>query len=153
MDFNSRPSARGDDEVALMLEQIHHFNSRPSARGDPEEMANIPWEEISIHAPPRGATIPRNTRDFLRTNFNSRPSARGDAVASLETLSISRISIHAPPRGATRYYVEGGKIIYDFNSRPSARGDWTIEPNDERKLISIHAPPRGATCFRGAHPA
>ena len=99
--------------------------------------------DISIHAPPRGAT-----------------GSRGHCVQSPE------ISIHAPPRGATREGItfvckkkfqftplrEGRPFatsespgVGNFNSRPSARGDWTIEPQDERKLISIHAPPRGAT--------
>ena len=34
-----------------------YFNSRPSARGDVNLMANNPpFDYISIHAPPRGAT-------------------------------------------------------------------------------------------------
>ena len=77
---------------------------------------------ISIHAPPRGATLAallallaallfqftplREGRRFLSSaglrgaDFNSRPSARGDRLAGRRT-------------GACAY----------FNSRPSARGD------------------------------
>ena len=55
--------------------------------------------KISIHAPPRGATVAALTED-------------GDEL----------ISIHAPPRGATRDVRESGRRE-NFNSRPSARGD------------------------------
>ena len=103
-------------------------------------------KRISIHAPPRGATLGRS---FLRSgcrNFNSRPSARGDtavtdAQAAVDefqftplregrlrlsfALVASRISIHAPPRGATQ----------------------KVRRSSEREQISIHAPPRGATLW------
>ena len=36
-------------------------------------------ENISIHAPPRGATVMLLSEYFPHTNFNSRPSARGDS--------------------------------------------------------------------------
>ena len=39
-----------------------NFNSRPSARGDlTSDFANIERKIISIHAPPRGATQPLAT--------------------------------------------------------------------------------------------
>ena len=66
-----------------MLEKIltksRDFNSRPSARGDKSSIVPLKHPQISIHAPPRGATA-----DFLRLcrdiHFNSRPSARGDGL-------------------------------------------------------------------------
>ena len=78
MNFNSRPSARGDKRGSK-IPSILHFNSRPSARGD-DFALNIGevGGEISIHAPPRGAT-------------------RRAAARSI----FAQISIHAPPRGAT----------------------------------------------------
>ena len=147
INFNSRPSARGDQAVLSNVYAVlfqftplregrllrsctchlqSNFNSRPSARGD-EEVGQSPIGVIiSIHAPPRGATLS--------------PSCQG--VRSL-------ISIHAPPRGATAWQSwrmskhefqftplrEGRRSsasrptrgIY-FNSRPSARGDpWKDE--------------------------
>ena len=55
------------------------FNSRPSARGDNRRHASRqPRDVISIHAPPRGATAPRRGVRSAVENFNSRPSARGD---------------------------------------------------------------------------
>ena len=55
--FNSRPSARGDRilsgrDALLDLD----FNSRPSARGDVSSPSLLDRVDISIHAPPRGAT-------------------------------------------------------------------------------------------------
>ena len=142
--FNSRPSARGDLCAVRNTIKNGYFNSRPSARGDiftRDEAAALfefqftPLREgrhkqllrsfcpanISIHAPPRGATS-LHQDSLMNDHFNSRPSARGDLILRLIFLLIV-ISIHAPPRGAT------GKLTQlesSFN-------------------ISIHAPPRGAT--------
>ena len=56
INFNSRPSARGDSNTAVHTFGQINFNSRPSARGD-----------HALSQTPLGAL-----------NFNSRPSARGD---------------------------------------------------------------------------
>ena len=77
-----------------------YFNSRPSARGDPRLSISRSREDISIHAPPRGAT-PRSSKASTRPRyFNSRPSARGDWQRR-RGAGQGHISIHAPPRGAT----------------------------------------------------
>ena len=60
VDFNSRPSARGDTASGGGREEGAYFNSRPSARGDMAENNNsLLAGIISIHAPPRGATEAR----------------------------------------------------------------------------------------------
>ena len=80
-------------------------------------------KQISIHAPPRGAT-------------------------GRELIAAQRhISIHAPPRGATLFLSEAMRRTADFNSRPSARGDACVFPPRNAMRISIHAPPRGATKY------
>ena len=122
--FNSRPSARGDGKPQKTRKRHAHFNSRPSARGDVIRQAlEVMRGNISIHAPPRGATTApqphgrtadrfqftplregrlRGVRESgRRENFNSRPSARGD---------FRRLHRRSPLQ---KY----------FNSRPSARGD------------------------------
>ena len=143
--FNSRPSARGDEngnKVAkcIILFQFtplregrrqgkrldalgtSYFNSRPSARGDKGVRRGDAGVSISIHAPPRGATR-RTAFSILLPYFNSRPSARGDVLK--ETFAGHLIiSIHAPPRGATAQVPRWDCVQY-FNSRPSARGDPT----------------------------
>ena len=119
--FNSRPSARGDRLIARCAARRTHFNSRPSARGDRAAERRRLHPRISIHAPPRGATITRR-----------------------EAIQLCRISIHAPPRGATRV-VFLSFVAFHFNSRPSARGDISFLDGVVNYDISIHAPPRGAT--------
>ena len=121
--FNSRPSARGDARHPDSAVHPPHFNSRPSARGDVGKVLSGVQSIISIHAPPRGATS--TPRSFLRFAyyFNSRPSARGDT-------RHPDSSVHPPY----------------FNSRPSARGDCGAKfEKIQFRSISIHAPPRGAT--------
>ena len=120
--FNSRPSARGDWSMSYTTATpTKYFNSRPSARGDVISRISTFGKIISIHAPPRGATL-LMVLVVCIGYFNSRPSARGDAQAANQPRP-HQISIHAPPRGATLeadgYSNNGG--------------------------ISIHAPPRGAT--------
>ena len=121
-----------------------YFNSRPSARGDQTSCLLPFFFQISIHAPPRGATGSGDCEGFQRA-FQFTPLREGRPVVGAVTcraytfqftplregrrplkryiLISAKISIHAPPRGAT------------FS--PSAALD--------RTAISIHAPPRGAT--------
>ena len=55
--FNSCPSARGDKNTAAVICGTTNFNSRPSARGDVHRLhKELLQKQISIHAPPRGAT-------------------------------------------------------------------------------------------------
>ena len=84
---------------ALPLRTGKNFNSRSSARGDHAFKPPCFSENISIHAPPRGATR-RRASYCSGGDFNSRPSARGDSAGGLPTVPA----------------------VY-FNSRPSARGD------------------------------
>ena len=121
---------------------------------------------ISIHAPPRGATITgsirrrgigfqftplREGRQLQRGARNHRraisihaPPRGATGIAQAER-PHGMISIHAPPRGATAAWTAPSFVAGYFNSRPSARGDvrrWRVRHGDG---ISIHAPPRGAT--------
>ena len=58
-------------------------------------------EEISIHAPARGATYQLPFSDF-RTNISIHAPARGaTGMDQLQGGSPAQISIHAPARGAT----------------------------------------------------
>ena len=101
--------------------------------------------EISIHAPPRGATT-RTIRAILQSqDFNSRPSARGDTIYAAEGIYTHDISIHAPPRGATVSPDSEGKL-YIFQFTPLREGRQAFAALRALGLgISIHAPPRGAT--------
>ena len=125
LDFNSRPSARGDAAVVDALPVLTvYFNSRPSARGDAiQQRAGRVGVCISIHAPPRGATFSKYFAFRRKRYFNSRPSARGDLL-DLET---------------SEYYPQ-------FQFTPLREGRLQrIIVRLRQLLISIHAPPRGAT--------
>ena len=121
-DFNSRPSARGDAGATQCVAAADKFQFTPLREGRPLYADVIPTEdEISIHAPPRGATRPARAFVPPACYFNSRPSARGDLRQNRYVLP-RHISIHAPPRGATRAASSALQRSH-FNSRPSARGD------------------------------
>ena len=121
--FQFTPLREGRRQSPPAQSSPSYFNSRPSARGDPQNAVKGNLVDISIHAPPRGATPHADPAGFVFLDFNSRPSARGDA------------------RNAHPY-----TLYQHFNSRPSARGDEPQDANSDRwQMISIHAPPRGAT--------
>ena len=125
---------------------VHDFNSRPSARGDDFGQYILSSQRfISIHAPPRGATLQAMNETFHRCYFNSRPSARGDRPRTPE--SGKRVRFQFTPLREGRHYLlppylftsvfqftplrEGRRETLNmsitgrlyFNSRPSARGD------------------------------
>ena len=78
--------------------------------------------QISIHAPPRGATTFAGA-DRLSNQFQFTPLREGRREVMRLLYDAYGISIHAPPRGAT--LDKRGNLAYNH--------------------ISIHAPPRGAT--------
>ena len=78
---------------------------------------------ISIHAPPRGATL----------------------LARLQP-TVTLISIHAPPRGATATSSKLPPKLFRFQFTPLREGRLAIRTDAVGMVrISIHAPPRGAT--------
>ena len=123
MNFNSRPSARGDFTFPIVQILNSYFNSRPSARGDIAAMLGNMCRESFQFTPLREGRQVCHTAHKDGAYFNSRPSARGDTPPRACHASRHKISIHAPPRGATvaRLRVFGAAV--NFNSRPSARGD------------------------------
>ena len=57
VDFNSRPSARGDRAASGVLDHRQRFQFTPLREGRPRFLSPVrPAMRISIHAPPRGAT-------------------------------------------------------------------------------------------------
>ena len=105
--------------------------------------------DISIHAPPRGATN-STALLFIRRLFQFTPLREGRRVLRRVERHAVVISIHAPPRGATQPRNRQARCSAHFNSRPSARGDGNTFGARKRYCISIHAPPRGATLRRPA---
>ena len=169
LNFNSRPSARGDDYLTDKPLEATDISIHAPPRG----ATSWHWRSrsiraISIHAPPRGATLhsavkrPRrddfNSRPSARGDtkqteqwlsfsyFNSRPSARGDRKRSTALLTSTNFNSRPSARGDNAAVVRGRESRHYFNSRPSARGDAAVRERQEADgTISIHAPPRGAT--------
>ena len=101
--------------------------------------------EISIHAPPRGATA-RLADVVARRKISIHAPPRGATLSGGLYFVPPLISIHAPPRGATRQ--EASRICHkrEFQFTPLREGRQRQPRMKSCKLsISIHAPPRGAT--------
>ena len=142
-----------------------YFNSRPSARGDKDVMPGLSQYVISIHAPPRGATV-RASRSGGNKGFQFTPLREGrhiseDAPKEAVTFQFTplregrrdkdsedgrkRLFQFTPLREGRHNSIKWKKKVNHFNSRPSARGDGERLGKRIFELISIHAPPRGAT--------
>ena len=172
-EFQFTPLREGRRCSENMVEVITIFQFTPLREGRHEEMQRVRQKaNISIHAPPRGATIVRHHRRFkaafqftpLREgrpfrprpapsgrNFNSRPSARGDSMHSPAWRGFFYFNSRPSARGDKGRNRTGYGGTH-FNSRPSARDDASDATTENSYNISIHAPPRGATwgrCFRG----
>ena len=142
-DFNSRPSARGDRRPAWSRDPAPYFNSRPSARGDTLLVCNRITVEISIHAPPRGATNRESEKGFGKA-FQFTPLREGRHKAFVDKFK-PKLFQFTPLREGRLFPVgnyftpdvfqftplregrrqEGWRNLWNrnFNSRPSARGD------------------------------
>ena len=142
--FNSRPSARGDGALARRACAKSNFNSRPSARGDARGNYDGMYRDISIHAPPRGATC-KQYFQWLNERFQFTPlregrrrdrcSARADGIFQFTPLREGRRrddSAHRTP------------VIFQFTPLREGRRTHMVRRLHLRR-ISIHAPPRGAT--------
>ena len=86
--FQFTPLREGRQESARRLRLAKNFNSRPSARGDDADELAKGLTPISIHAPPRGATGNAREGEKPPKDFNSRPSARGDVLLLIHGMSL-----------------------------------------------------------------
>ncbi len=129
-DFNSRPSARGDDfrRARCGVFRLISIHAPPRGATDGQAVTDV-GRNISIHAPPRGATGSWRLLGLLESHFNSRPSARGDRRRSRRKRGSYGFRFTPLREGAT---YDGERVRFAawryFNSRPSARGD---PPNDQ----------------------
>ena len=167
--FNPRPCARGDNFPIAFNAVTILFQSTPLCEGRrlPGAACNY-RQEVSIHAPVRGATRAQHGNASDITRFNPRPCARGDPsilsgltyftrfqstplcegrprAGSLITIN-QEVSIHAPVRGAT--YCVSLPVLNScaFQSTPLCEGRLGhIFTALGRSSVSIHAPVRGAT--------
>ena len=152
-----------------------NFNSRPSARGDVYGYNNLTTPaDISIHAPPRGATW-LSCKNQINIRFQFTPLREGRLANWLSGSTKDFLFQFTPLREGRPFRMQSAKnesyfnsrpsargdyfctalltLLLYFNSRPSARGDARVRKHRDGYAISIHAPPRGATCTSISTPA
>ena len=143
---STRPRGARRLPVLPAGDSVSCFNPRARAGRDEDiDLALGARSVVSIHAPARGATVPKSRtngwtlcfnpraragRDAsprqplcLAPGFNPRARAGRDRMIETDTQEVRVVSIHAPARGAT----EGSRRWLDGH------------------VVSIHAPARGAT--------
>jgi len=126
-------------------------------------------ENVSIHAPARGATLPPAFDKLIITfqstplregrqnrmpkprpvaSFNPRPCARGDEIIC-SLVHTWLVSIHAPARGATfAELVLDGELLVSIHA-PARGATQAMIKIFGHQYVSIHAPARGATICYG----
>ena len=186
IDFNSRPSARGDFPLVGTVRAERGFQFTPLREGRPcaptprgtsksfqftplregrrpRRAAATSGDDISIHAPPRGATYARYVGIEPTDYFNSRPSARGDGVLpeteaphflfqftplregrQAPTPQLGGITIFqfTPLREGRHLEEDGSKWAEEFQFTPLREGrPISVKNTAGVDIISIHAPP------------
>ena len=127
--FQFTPLREGRRYGRIYYEIVTYISIHAPPRGATVKYVPIPLDmAISIHAPPRGATYLLGNGVELE-NISIHAPPRGATGVHHVIPVLYKISIHAPPRGATKQRVRG------------VAG----------RAISIHAPPRGATTERCIH--
>ena len=147
--FQFTPLREGRRHGFPSIRASANFNSRPSARGDGAAGGFLHYMHISIHAPPRGATMGCCPPNPFSGDFNSRPSARGDRLL-LASACVDCISIHAPPRGATPAAVAAAlDALFQFTPLREGRphGDAVIMPIAPFQFTPLREGRQGARPF------
>ena len=86
------------------------FQSTPLCEGRQLQLKELDLsEQVSIHAPVRGATVRHNQDPGQGLRFNPRPCARGDN-GGIMNRDEWLVSIHAPVRGATPFFITYYKL-------------------------------------------
>ena len=121
------------------------FQSTPLCEGRPGPgRRRSPGQDVSIHAPLRGATSGPGGRGAAH-DVSIHAPLRGATCGSTSPRPSGKVSIHAPLRGATVWPMRWLRSSACFNPRPSARGDGVRIYLTQQAIVSIHAPLRGAT--------
>ena len=100
--------------------------------------------EISIHAPARGATV-ESTYQLITQYISIHAPARGATTPRHPPSQDHGISIHAPARGATPNVPTRDPAILFQSTLPRGERRTGLTIILRYDAISIHAPARGAT--------
>ena len=165
--FNPRSHTGSDRVTCAGKRVVKAFNPRSHTGSDLKCGAYNAWQELSIHAPTRGATLICWWFFFVTGDFQS-TLPHGERHCGVVWLVTSPVlSIHAPTRGATQQHYPAfskaslsihaptrGATLRGEGSRKHGNFQSTL-PHGERpdvkpginitNYLSIHAPTRGAT--------
>ncbi len=132
------------------------FNPRTRTGCDDQlSHVNFEVEEVSTHAPARGATATTNMSEWTPTKFQ--PTHPHGVRLSLLPFSIFNhpVSTHAPARGATLALQDGSDPVSVSTHAPARGATNPFGIPDILLHVSTHAPARGATmqqmCLRRVH--
>ena len=166
-DFNPRSHTGSDIGIWDIITYYANFNPRSHTGSDSVFIDSRVCDDISIHAPTRGATQLRHQILVNNRYFNPRSHTGSDSFIVVLRVLFD-ISIHAPTRGATiLYFVQQHipifqstlphgerhsfncdvEILIDFNPRSHTGSDPEMGIEGAALAISIHAPTRGATAI------
>ena len=130
--FQFTPLREGRHELLASLRSVFDFNSRPSARGDQGCAFQQTSHYIFQFTPLREGRRKQTFRVTCKSYFNSRPSARGDLMCAPIYCETNGISIHAPPRGAT---AKDMQFLQIFCSTLTNQHGLTIVPRNLSRLF------------------
>ena len=106
------------------------------------------YEQVSIHAPMRGATRCVCCSAHRDGCFNPRAHAGRDPSGKAGYIELYKVSIHAPMRGATLLVFSLRLLLLFQSTRPCGARHVVLTAGITHQNVSIHAPMRGATSQR-----
>ena len=119
--FQSTPPRGGRQPGRGRYGVLEDFNPRPREGGDGQPWPNDD-DDISIHAPARGATGRCSRLFALENNFNPRPREGGDYGVAIGDKNKALFQ-STPPRGGRLDKADAWLLVDDFNPRPREGGD------------------------------
>ncbi len=146
MNFNSRPSARGDKHWACCPLHGEKFQFTPLREGRLLPLLFLPLPSPFQFTPLREGRLKSQTFGIEIEIFQFTPLREGrpmppDGRSRRQTFQFT------PLREGRLCGFPTTFALQHFNSRPSARGDMRDNLLFAFLRISIHAPPRGATTY------
>ena len=143
--FNPRTHTGCDLAVSLLYVQSSRFQStHPHGVRLWRSAETDRGQDVSIHAPTRGATENMGgSRMGLSVSIHA--PTRGATLCNIANIILILVSIHAPTRGATSYRVRFRSGREFQSTHPHGVRQLHQVNTDEDNEVSIHAPTRGAT--------
>ena len=142
--FQFTPLREGRRELPFSSSVSRPFQFTPLREGRPLPAALESRHSISIHAPPRGATM-RLQRGWGDDNISIHAPPRGATESDIARLMQSIFQFtplrEGRPQSATRWH---RRILFQFTPLREGRRA-QMDGHAGNQVISIHAPPRGAT--------